>query len=367
MEDKHRNTTIDIVKALGIFCMVAGHCGFPFTHFIYLFHMAIFFIASGYCYKEYNSEKIDNLIGFIKRKFVKLWLPYVVWTAIYSLLHNFFIKINVYTDNALLLEHVSGEYVGITEYWSIADIVKNIIKSMLLHGGTQIGGALWFLATLLEISVVYGTVDFVIKNLLKIELNKKIVAQWFIALILLCLGFVCFRMNYSIHGFARVLSCYILFHGGYAMRQEGWCDKNRTLRIHLVILICAFVILVICNNIGSIELSQNSYNNPMYFLVASFAGWQFIYELAFFIEKTNHFKILITVGQNTLAIVILHFLSFKIVSYIGVIFYQQPLCLVAAFPVLYYGGAWWLAYCVVGIGIPVLLSLIWKRLSIKCC
>lgn len=52
-----RDLSVDIVKALGIFCMVAGHCDWPFTHFIYLFHMAIFFIASGYCYKEVNSSE----------------------------------------------------------------------------------------------------------------------------------------------------------------------------------------------------------------------------------------------------------------------------------------------------------------------
>ena len=54
---KRRDLSVDIVKALGIVCMVAGHCVWPFTHFIYLFHMAIFFIASGYCYKEANSTE----------------------------------------------------------------------------------------------------------------------------------------------------------------------------------------------------------------------------------------------------------------------------------------------------------------------
>ncbi len=364
MDNNHRNTIIDIVKSLGIFCMVAGHCGFPFTHFIYLFHMAIFFMASGYCYKENDSNKIDNLISFIKRKFVKLWFPYVIWTAIYSLLHNFFIKINVYTDNPVLLEHVSGKYINLTEYWSLADIVKNIIKSLLFHGGTQMGGAFWFLATLMEISVIYCIIDFVIKNYFKLDLKKTIIIQWVISIVFLFLGFACFKTNHSFSGLSRVLSYYILFHGGYIIKYYGWHEKNKSVTTQLVLLVCNFVILVICNNFGSIELGQNSYKNPFYLLVVSFVGWQFLYEVAFFIEKTHHIKTIITIGQNTLAIVILHFLSFKIVSYIGVLFNQQPLCLVAAFPVLYRGGAWWIAYCFVGITIPVFLSLIWKKISI---
>lgn len=53
---KNRNISIDIIKGIGIILMVGGHCGMPFTHFIYLFHMAIFFMASGYCFNASNSE-----------------------------------------------------------------------------------------------------------------------------------------------------------------------------------------------------------------------------------------------------------------------------------------------------------------------
>ena len=55
-----RDVSIDIIKGLGIFCVVAGHCSAPITKFVYLFHMAIFFIASGYCYKHNNSESINS-------------------------------------------------------------------------------------------------------------------------------------------------------------------------------------------------------------------------------------------------------------------------------------------------------------------
>lgn len=44
---KNRNINIDLIKGIGIILMVGGHCGMPFTHFIYLFHMAIFFMHLG--------------------------------------------------------------------------------------------------------------------------------------------------------------------------------------------------------------------------------------------------------------------------------------------------------------------------------
>lgn len=83
MEMQKRNLVIDILKGLGIILMVAGHSGFPFTRFIYLFHMAIFFIASGFCFKSQSSDNIGTTIKFVKSRFVKLWLPYVVWTAVF--------------------------------------------------------------------------------------------------------------------------------------------------------------------------------------------------------------------------------------------------------------------------------------------
>lgn len=72
---KNRNINIDIIKGIGIILMVGGHCGMPFTHFIYLFHMAIFFMASGYCFNASNSETMQDVLSFVKRKFKGLWFP----------------------------------------------------------------------------------------------------------------------------------------------------------------------------------------------------------------------------------------------------------------------------------------------------
>lgn len=112
MEMQKRNPVIDILKGLGIILMVAGHSGFPFTRFIYLFHMAIFFMASGFCFKSESSANVGTTIKFIKRRFIKLWLPYVVWTTLFSLLHNVFISLNVYSNNPLIFNYTDVEREG---------------------------------------------------------------------------------------------------------------------------------------------------------------------------------------------------------------------------------------------------------------
>ena len=72
-------------------------------------------------------------------------------------------------------------------------------------------------------------------------------------------------------------------------------------------------------------------------------------------------KMITCLGQNTLAVVILHFLCFKLVSLVGVLIQGQPIYLIAAFPILYEGIIWCIAYLLCGLGVPVALSIGWKK------
>lgn len=48
----NRQTWIDTCRGIGILLVVLGHCNPPFCNLIYAFHMPLFFILSGYLYKE---------------------------------------------------------------------------------------------------------------------------------------------------------------------------------------------------------------------------------------------------------------------------------------------------------------------------
>lgn len=47
---KRRDPVIDSMRGIGIVLMVLGHSGYPGTDFIYLFHMALFFMLSGWLF-----------------------------------------------------------------------------------------------------------------------------------------------------------------------------------------------------------------------------------------------------------------------------------------------------------------------------
>ena len=70
---KQRDPVLDSMRGIGIVLMVLGHSGFPGTGFIYLFHMALFFMLSGWLFSLRGG-----LVHFAKRKVVTLWLPFVL-------------------------------------------------------------------------------------------------------------------------------------------------------------------------------------------------------------------------------------------------------------------------------------------------
>lgn len=70
----NRNSTIDVMKGIGIICVVIGHSSFTadsIVKFIYSWHMPLFFILSGYFYKE--CEISDR---FRKDLRILMW-PYI--------------------------------------------------------------------------------------------------------------------------------------------------------------------------------------------------------------------------------------------------------------------------------------------------
>ena len=65
---KNRNQQMDVLRGIGIILVVLGHTAFPANHFIYLFHLAIFFMLSGYFFKSEEITNTRNLKQYILKK-----------------------------------------------------------------------------------------------------------------------------------------------------------------------------------------------------------------------------------------------------------------------------------------------------------
>ncbi|MED4060192.1 acyltransferase [Priestia megaterium] len=165
---------LDLMRGIAIFLVVLGHTFPPVLkdkyltlyigyHFIYNFHMPLFFLISGFLY-YIQARKIDT-ITFIKNKFVQLMIPYIVFSLLtylginlamasshtlnnvlaqngYTVVGNFnafLYSLLTYTDHidkhiwfiyCLFLIFIIGkcldEFIGRSNFWTIAIIFLGI-------------------------------------------------------------------------------------------------------------------------------------------------------------------------------------------------------------------------------------------------
>lgn len=119
-----RDSTIDIAKGIGIFLVVLGHFAVfasPLYHYIYLFHMPLFFFISGMFAKPTDIKEC-----FIK-KTKRLLVPYLFYW-----LFNHIVQ---YTGHIILFHD-----------FTFKEINFNILN----------GGVLWFLISLWCIHLIYS-------------------------------------------------------------------------------------------------------------------------------------------------------------------------------------------------------------------
>ena len=96
MSKIEHNNYVAIAKALAIMLMVIGHSGCPkiVGKTIYLFHMPFFFICSGLFFSPHSE--MAKLKQFILRKVKGIYLPFIKWCLLFTLLHNLFYHLNIY-------------------------------------------------------------------------------------------------------------------------------------------------------------------------------------------------------------------------------------------------------------------------------
>ncbi len=357
----NRDIKVDIVKGIAILLMVLGHTRFAGTDFIYMFHMAVFFMASGYFIKDKNSDTLASVKTTVFKKIKGLWLPFVVWNTIYTICHNLFIHANIYTSNPEVSSYLDPSLVSISNTLSLKEMAVNIFKGLFMAGHTELGGAFWFLRVLFYISVAYVIIDFCLKKFIKAK-NKVIIAQGVISAVFLAVGYFMSLKNIEVFATDRFFSCYSLYYIGMLL------SKIKTERFKLwhyaIMTISGCVIIIILSKLGSISIGNNDYVNPVFMLGASLAGWFFLFGIAGLLENIKGVNsVFIILGQNTLALVIFHFLCFKPINLIVALVNDWPLYTIAGFPVNNINGFWWIAYTISATLLPIVIWTVWKKIK----
>lgn len=351
MVQANRDKSIDIVKGIGIILMVVGHSGCPkWLHdFIYAFHMPLFFICSGYFYKPIST--IEGLFTFWKKRFKGLYFPYIKWSILFLLLHNVFYRLNIYSDSYGYLGSASTLYT----FNDILIRLKDILLCMESH--EELLGGFWFLRVLLFSSIGFSIIDYMLCEW-KIHSIKYLI----VFCLLLLFTFIAWYVSMQ---FWVLDSLFLFFYGclffllGYLYRT--YYSKLEVLENRWVNILC--IILVIIGAIF-VKNAMPAVNVPQiipYLIVAS-AGSLIVFNIARLIEKKKAASILIYIGRHTMVILALHFLSFKLINLIKIYGYNLPIKMLSCFPVIEdYNKYYWIAYVLVGICIPLIISSVYEK------
>ncbi|MGG0308383.1 acyltransferase family protein [Priestia megaterium] len=134
-----RNKLIDIMKGAGIICVVFGHLNVEILHhYLFWFHMPLYFMISGYLYKGINNKHTLN--DWAIRKCKRLLVPYLSFGIV-------ILAIVIAQENTLA-------------------IIPEYIKTIVIGGRSLVYfyGVFWFVTCLLVTQIVFAYITTYIRS-----------------------------------------------------------------------------------------------------------------------------------------------------------------------------------------------------------
>lgn len=345
--EKKRDKSVDVLKASCLVFMVLGHCGFPWTQFIYLFHMPLFFMASGYLFNKNRITTSKAIKNFFFRKVKSLWVPYVVWNIVFLVAQNLFLKMNFYTDNPEILVY-SGS--STQNYINLKEFTINVVKIMLFKSGTLFTSAFWFIRTLFVVEIIFALLIYLLNDL-PIKENVKNAIIGGIAVTFLMIGYLLSVKHIKLMDFSTCFVGVTLFWLGTVMKKQRFI----LLTERKGFVMAAFVGLVFLNMHGVILINKNEFTNPLFLLCSSICGWILIFGISQKLSLIDHISdVAYRINAAAIDIMALHFIAFKVVASIQIAIWKLPIYQLARFPVLDGNRGWWVLYAAVGLFLPLL-------------
>ena len=152
--------------------------------------------------------------------------------------------------------------------------------------------------------------------------------------------------------------------GEYSKYIKFKLSKALEIIVNVVLSILCVIALLIFEKKGHISLLSNSYNSPLFLVISSSVGIILLLSLSNILVMNNLLRKTISyVGRNTIFILFLHFISFRLVNILQVLIQKREWYEVATFPHIHSEDWWWVGYSICGICIPLVLSALWNKLK----
>lgn len=260
---------IDLFRAFGIILMVMGHIYFGgiFDKIIHSFHMPMFFIISGYFYKD---QKIGMLI---KKRFFTLIIPYLIFGIFHIIVY-------------CIIQHE----------FRIEYLYRLLWDNTTL--GVPISGALWFLTAMFISDITYASIQHMV--------NNSTVKTMIIVLIsltgIILSSFLPFKLPFALDA---ALVSVGLIHCGKIIREKH--QEILELKIWQCLLITVFFTTLAYIN-GYVNMREGKYGIwPLFWINAiglTVAWWNFFRYIGMYFNRNKIFhklkKWLEEIGKNSI-------------------------------------------------------------------
>lgn len=345
-----RNNTVTYVKAVGITLMVLGHI-IPYPSMwwnaIYAFHMPLFFLMSGYCFKE---KYLDDAKQFVLRKIKGIYVPFVAFSLVYLTLHNVFSSWYFYESDWLY---------GWKDFaWNAGRIVTRMSHNEGLLG------TFWFLKELFWGSLIFYAAMRVAKGrVVPVLLGLFALAE---AMCVFGLQIPYFTISYNSVYAAFFIAC------GYLWKVKSERISELGIRgkwLLCIIGIAALIIELIWS--PQIGMLGNTPLSLVYYAIPAIGTTMMVFYGCRWMESrlpNAISKVIQFVGNHSLFIMALHFTAFKLVSLVLIKAHHMPIERLVEFPVVRdcaNGGGAMLLYTFVGVCVPLVCAWLWQVVRCK--
>jgi fucose 4-O-acetylase-like acetyltransferase len=346
---KKRDIFCDILKGLGIITVVLGHCGTYSIVAICLnyWHMGLFFFISGLLYKEEYSH---NPYIYIGKNLKNLYIPMAKYIILFILLHNLFLKINIYS----ILKNMPDIYP--TVKYSLYDTLNYIFSTIFQASyPNELVGAIWFVLPLIASMSIFCFIKYYC-----LKFNENEILLFFTVLFLGIIGVLFSKCNWKFSWRVDIAlySLPLVYMGNFLQRHKTLFNKLLSIKYFVISIVVIIFLMIKGHRISYVNAVLG---NIFYFYSGIFSGIIInIYFtkiiLKFFNKKL--INLLSILGKNSFNIMTLHFLAFKVSNLIDVIYNKRPFYMISKYP--FSNNKLWVLNLIVGISFPVIFVNIYK-------
>lgn len=253
-----RTLWIDACRGIAIILVLLGHNNPPFVREIYGFHMPLFFILSGYVYKDKhtNLSLKDEIISLLKGYII----PYLIFGCINMILHIIHLKKEVPTiliTNEMILTYLQGI------------LTVDADKMPCCY-------PMWFLPAFAIAMLAF----YIIRNLPRKDLRAFVFAVALVATYFYCNKPRLLNMQAVVPGIILLEIGYILEHSDFIRKHIFNIAKNEKKALYelkllfIIISLCALSYVGIKYNpaVPRVDMSCGVLGNVLFFFIGGISA-----------------------------------------------------------------------------------------------